>query len=129
MLGADKSGDDAAEYLGCFHLGYGRFLTVTRTTFARAALLPQMQTSYCNWWDAEEPRNSSGEWREKDKKRLNTEDTEEEAQRTQRRVEEFKVEGSEGSGFLVKTGTQKRKKPSPYSAFSKTLVSEEAGKA
>ncbi len=68
----------------------------------------------------------SGEWREKDKKRLNTEDTEEEAQRTQRRVEEFKVEGS---GFLVKTGTQKRKKPSPYSAFSMTLVREWPGKA
>jgi hypothetical protein len=34
---------------------------------------------------------TSGEWREKDKKRVNTEDTEE-AQRTQRRVEEFKVE-------------------------------------
>jgi len=37
-------------------------------------------------------RVTSDEWREKDKKRLNTEDTEEEAQRTQRRVEEFKVE-------------------------------------
>jgi hypothetical protein len=55
-----------------------------------------MQTIYCNWWDAEEPRNSSGEWREKDKKRVNTEDVEE-AQRTQRRVEEFKVEGSRSS--------------------------------
>jgi hypothetical protein len=56
-----------------------------------------MQTIYCNWWDAEEPRTlvASGEWREKDKKRVNTEDTEE-AQRTQRRVEEFKVEGSKG---------------------------------
>jgi hypothetical protein len=39
---------------------------------------------------------ASDEWREKDQKRLNTEDTEEEAQRTQRRVEEFKVEGSKG---------------------------------
>jgi hypothetical protein len=43
---------------------------------------------------AEAPRKGSGEWREKDKKRLNTEGTEEEAQRTQRRVEEFKVEES-----------------------------------
>src|SRR6266850_5271746 len=25
--------------------------------------LPHLQTIYCNWWDAEEPRNSSGEWR------------------------------------------------------------------
>ncbi len=29
VLGADKARDDAIEYLGCFHLGYGRFLTVT----------------------------------------------------------------------------------------------------
>src|SRR6266446_6008280 len=34
-----------------------------RTTSARAAFLPHLQTIYCNWWDAEEPRNSSGEWR------------------------------------------------------------------
>jgi hypothetical protein len=34
---------------------------------------------------------ASDEWREKNEKRLNTEDTEEEAQRTQRRVEEFKI--------------------------------------
>jgi hypothetical protein len=43
-----------------------------KTTSARAAFLPHVQTIYCNWWDAEEPRNSSGpstslevnEWRE-----------------------------------------------------------------
>ena len=34
-----------------------------RTTSARAAFLPHLQTIYCNWWDAEEPRNSSGGWR------------------------------------------------------------------
>src|SRR5712692_10000398 len=55
----------------------GGLLTVSRTTFARAAFLPQMQTIYCNWWDAEEPRKwrvTSGpstalrvnEWREKE---------------------------------------------------------------
>src|SRR5260370_29050044 len=58
VLGADKSGYDAVEYLCCFHLGCRRLLTVTRTTFARAAFLPQMQTIYCNCWDGEEPRNS-----------------------------------------------------------------------
>jgi hypothetical protein len=30
MLGADKSSDDAIEYLGCFHLGFRRLLTVRR---------------------------------------------------------------------------------------------------
>src|SRR5260370_1716383 len=56
VLGADKPSDNAVEYLCCFHLGCRRLLTVTRTTFVRAAFLPQMQTIYCNWWDAEEPR-------------------------------------------------------------------------
>jgi len=28
VLGADEPSDDAVEYLGCFHLGYRRFLTV-----------------------------------------------------------------------------------------------------
>src|SRR5258708_26147833 len=56
VLSADKSGDDAVEYLRCFHLGCRSLLTVTRTTFARGAFLPRMQTIYCNWWDAEEPR-------------------------------------------------------------------------
>jgi hypothetical protein len=36
---------------------------------------------------SQETAVTSGEWREKDKNRLNTEDTEEEAQRTQRRAE------------------------------------------
>src|SRR6266481_8712277 len=56
VLGADKPGHDAVEYLRCFHERVRSLLTVTRTTFARGAFLPQMQTIYCNWWDAEEPR-------------------------------------------------------------------------
>src|SRR6266404_4346799 len=55
VLGADKSSDDAVEYLCCFHGWVRRPL---RTTSARAAFLPHLQTIYCNWWDAEEPRNS-----------------------------------------------------------------------
>src|SRR5258708_35723788 len=56
VLGADEPGYDAVEYLCCFHERVRSLLTVTRTTFARGAFLPQMQTIYCNWWDAEEPR-------------------------------------------------------------------------
>jgi hypothetical protein len=46
----------------------GRLLTVTTNTFARAAFLPQMQTIYCNWWDAEAPRKGSGQVEQKERR-------------------------------------------------------------
>jgi hypothetical protein len=58
---------------------------------------------------------TSGEWREKDKKRVNTEDAEK-AQRTQRRVEEFKVEGSKARAVAAPRNTPQEIKKKSKSA-------------
>jgi hypothetical protein len=59
MLGADKPSDDAIEYLGCFHLGFRRLLTVRCATEEQVAATLYMQTSYSNWLDAPAPRNTT----------------------------------------------------------------------
>ncbi len=43
-----EAGNDAVEYLGCFHLGYGRFLTVLCVRVCTGGTTLPMQTSYSN---------------------------------------------------------------------------------
>src|SRR6267142_2160252 len=59
MLRADKPSDDAIEYLGCFHLGFRRFLTVRCAPDETGCREAYVQTSYSNWLDAPAPRNTT----------------------------------------------------------------------
>src|SRR5882762_6754768 len=59
MLRADEPSDDAIEYLGCFHLGFHRLLTVRCVPIKQAAATLYVQTSYSNWLDAPAPRNTT----------------------------------------------------------------------